>query len=97
MKCYVENILVPFFIHKREALGLEETYTALVLFDRLRGQNTTEFLELLEAHNIHFVKIPPNTTDKLQPLDILVNKTTKDEMKKWFQEWYMQKRSRNKE
>ena len=70
-----------------EALGLEETYPALALFDGFRGQNTPEFLEILGAHNIHFVKIPANTTDKLQPLDISINKPMKDEMKKRFQEW----------
>ena len=32
--------------------------------------------------------MPANCTDKLQPLDLSVNKHFKDEMKKRFQEWY---------
>ena len=32
--------------------------------------------------------MPANCTDKLQPLDLSVNKPFKDEMKKRFQEWY---------
>ena len=32
--------------------------------------------------------VPPNCTDKLQPLDLSVNKAAKEQMKWHFQEWY---------
>ena len=32
--------------------------------------------------------IPANCTDKLQPLDIAINKPLKDELKRSFQSWY---------
>ncbi len=32
--------------------------------------------------------VSPNTTDRLQPLDLSVNKPAKDFMKKKFQDWY---------
>ena len=32
--------------------------------------------------------MPANCTDKLQPLDVSLNKPVKDEMKKRFQIWY---------
>ena len=32
--------------------------------------------------------LPPNTTDRLQPMDISVNKPAKDFLRKKFQEWY---------
>ena len=32
--------------------------------------------------------MPANCTDKLQPLDVSLNKPVKDEMKKRFQMWY---------
>ncbi len=32
--------------------------------------------------------VPANTTDKLQPLDLSVNKPAKDFMKAKFQNWY---------
>ena len=35
--------------------------------------------------------MPANCTDKLQPLDLSVNKPLKDEMKQRFQSWYAKK------
>ena len=43
---------------------------------------------MLEKSNIHTCLPPPNTTDKLQPLDISVNKPAKEFLRLKFQEWY---------
>ena len=32
--------------------------------------------------------MPANCTDKLQPMDVSINKPMKDEMRKRFQAWY---------
>ena len=37
---------------------------------------------------MHIVLIPPNLTDRLQPLNLSVNKSVKDFLKRQFQEWY---------
>ena len=34
------------------------------------------------------VLVPSNCTDKLQPLDVSVNKPTKDQLKQSFHKWY---------
>ena len=39
-------------------------------------------------NNILIVRVPPNCTDRLQPLDVSVNKAAKDFLKRKFQEWY---------
>ena len=88
MKCYVEKIIVPFLDKKRAALKLDKTRPALAIFDCFRGQTTPEFYSLLEKQNVLFVQVPANCTDKLQPLDISVNKPIKDELKKNFHSWY---------
>ena len=56
--------------------------------DNFKGQITPRVLDLLDAHNIHHVLLPSNTTDKLQPLDIAVNKPAKQFMRNKFDHWY---------
>ena len=69
-------------------MGLEDTHPCVAIFDVFRGQQTPAFLELLEKNNINHINVPANCTDKLQPLDLSVNKPLKDEMKQRFQGWY---------
>lgn len=88
MKRYLHTVMVPYISAQRKELLLPSSQHALVIFDGFRGQNTPEFLALLEKNNISFVTIPPNCTDKLQTLDISVNKSMKSELKKCFQLFY---------
>ena len=45
------------------------------------------------------VKVPANCTDRLQPMDLSINKSVKDFLRKKFMEWYstqvMEKLSKN--
>ena len=56
--------------------------------DNFKGQVTSSVVSLLTDNNILVCYIPPNTTDKLQPMDLTVNKPAKDFLKQKFQEWY---------
>ena len=78
----------PFIRKKREAMGLEETHPCLAIFDVFRGQQPPPFLGLLDKNHTNHISVPANCTDKLQPLDLSVNKPLKDEMKQHFQSWY---------
>ena len=88
MKRYIEKIIIPFVTQTREALALDKTQPALAIFDCFRGQTTPAILSLLEKHNIVAVQVPANCTDKLQPIDVSINKPIKDGMKSKFQAWY---------
>ena len=88
MKRYLDTIMIPYISDHRKKLLLTLSHCALVIFDGFGGQNTPEFLQQLEMNNISYVKIPPNCTDKLQPLDISVNKSMKSELRKNFQLFY---------
>ena len=88
MKRYIVNVIVPFVMQKRATLNLGRSHPALALFDGFRGQTTDAMLEILEDSKIRYVLIPPNCTDKLQPLDIAVNKPMKNGLKAKFQSWY---------
>ena len=39
---------------------------------------------------MNVILIPPNCTDRLQPLDVSVNKAAKEFLHNEFQEWYAQ-------
>lgn len=46
---------------------------------------------MLEENNIHVVKVPAICTDRLQPMDLSVNKSVKDFMCRKIQQWYASK------
>ena len=48
---------------------------------------TKDLLTFLDDSNIHVVLIPANCTDKLQSLDLSVNKASKDFLRSEFQNW----------
>ena len=69
-------------------LKLKEATPALAIFDCSKGQTTQLIYDHLESHHIRVVKVPVNCTDKLQPMDVSINKPMKDEMRKQFRAWY---------
>ena len=82
MKHYILKVIVPFVSRKRKELNLSEKHSAMAIYDSFKGQTTPAILSLLQSHNIIVIKVPANCTDKLQPLDISVNKPVKEEMRK---------------
>ena len=88
MERFIKKIVIPFIEHKREALKLGVKHPAMAMFDGFKGQTTDNIRSLLAANNIVVIQLPPNCTDKLQPLDLSVNKPVKDGMKAKFQQWY---------
>ena len=95
MMGYLHCILVPYIQKVRQELKLSPTQQALVVFDQFKAQNTGAFLEALAKNNISVIGVPANCTDRLQPLDISVNKPLKSQMKNSFQQWYSDQVERN--
>lgn len=85
---YVNQIIIPYVTNKRKELDKCQDQSAVVLFDVFKGQCVESMFKLLDDNNILYVIVPANCTDKLQPLDLSVNKPAKDFMKSKFQEWY---------
>jgi len=83
---YIKEIIIPYVESQRHQL--QQCSPALVIMDNFRGQVTPAINNLLEENDIHVSLLPPNTTDRLQPMDISVNKPAKDFLKRKFQEWY---------
>ena len=78
----------PILKHWVAVLDLDLSHTALVLFDCFLGQTTAAIQSLLQKNNIVAVQIPPNCTDKLQLMDVSINKPVKDGMRTRFHTWY---------
>ena len=71
---YVKCIIVAYIAQMRQELKLSDDHPALVLCHVFKGQCTDELFELLEINNILYAIVPPNTTDRFQPLDLRANK-----------------------
>lgn len=78
MRRYIQRIAIPFIARKRKILMLKPDHFALALFDGFKGQTTNSISQLFHDNHISFVLIPANCTDKLQPLDLSINKPLKD-------------------
>ena len=81
---YIEKILCPYIARKRSELNLDDTHPALVIFDSFKAQTTERVLKLLEDNYIYSIMVPANCTDRLQPMDISVNKAAKHFLREQF-------------
>lgn len=88
---YFVNVLKPYKDSVVAELGLPEGQHMVALFDVFRGQWTEKCKTWLKDHHIIPVQVPPNCTDKLQPMDIGINRPIKDKMKGEFIAWYSEK------
>ena len=88
MMDYVHAILLPYIQKKRKEYNLSATHSALVIFDQFKGQLTETFRKFLDLKNVLVVEVPPHCTDRLQPIDLSVNKAIKDCLRSKFQLWY---------
>lgn len=71
-------VILPYIIKKKEDLQLPNEQSALLIFDNFKAQCTSSILTLLDRHNIDIALILANCTDRLQPLDLSINKAAKD-------------------
>ena len=90
MKEYIEVVILPYISKKKEDLQLPNEQSALLIFDNFKAQCTSSILTFLDNHNINVVLIPANCTDRLQPLDLSINKAAKEFLRTEFKEWYAQ-------
>lgn len=88
MTRYLHRVIIPFVNRKRGELGVSNTQPALAIFDCFKGQTTDLILQTLKKNNIVSVIVPANCTDKLQPIDLSINKPIKDGLRSSFQSWY---------
>ena len=88
MKRYVENIILPYIKDKRKTLKLPDNHPSLLIFDTFEAQCTSDLFKLLDDNYINVTLVQANCTDRLQPLDLSVNKAAKEYLRGEFQAWY---------
>ena len=82
----LSEVILPYI--ERIRASLKESKPALVITDNFKGQYAQEGGDVLEQNDILVCRLPPNRTDHLQPMDLSVNKPTKDFLKRKFEQWY---------
>ena len=60
------------------------TQNALVIMYNFSAHSSGHALQLLEENGVLVVLLPANTTDRLQPLDLSINKAAKDHLRDKF-------------
>ena len=86
MKAYFNKIIFPYIQEKKTALKLSSEQPAPLIFDNFKAQCPSSVLTLLDKHNVNVALIPPKCTNRLQPLDLSVNKAAKDFLHDQFRE-----------
>ena len=64
---YITKILIPYLERKRKELELSNSFLALVIFDKFKGQCINVVMQVLSNNNVHVVIVPAACTDRLQP------------------------------
>ena len=85
---YLEKVIKPYKDKTIQELGLHDDQRMIVLFDVFRAHRVQSCKEWLASNNVEYVCVPANCTDKLQPMDLAVNKPFKHVMKTEFIAWY---------
>ena len=87
---YIVKILLPHLQQKRKELDTSPDSRGPLIIDNFKGHCTEELLKFLDSNNVNVVMVPPNCTDRLQPLDVSVNKPAKNFLCQKFHLWYAQ-------
>jgi hypothetical protein len=72
----------------KEQMELPESNPAMVIYDAFRRHSGAKVQKLLADNYLLTVRVPNNSTDRLQPLDLSTNKAVKDKLRQSFTDWY---------
>ncbi|CAC5413807.1 unnamed protein product [Mytilus coruscus] len=87
---FVNNVIVPYVDEIRDSMPLNNSTTqkAIAIFDVFKAHRGERLLDLLKANDIVPLFVPAACTDRLQPLDLSVNREYKEQLKSHFHDWY---------
>ena len=82
-----ENI-TPYVEKEYEMLDLSEEQQTLLIIDVFLGQMSDPVIKKSKENNIKLTRVPRNTTNLFQLLDLTINGSAKAFLKKKFTKWY---------
>jgi len=92
----MKKILIPYVAAKRKELGVSDK-PWLLISDVFKGQWTAAVKDVVRESNGKMVPVPNNWTNYFQPLDLTVNKSSKDFLRQEAQSWYSKEISKQME
>ena len=75
---YIKTIILLYVQDRCKELELLVDQAALAIFDVFNSQRIEGIVRIVEEITIHFVSVPANCTDRLQPVDLSVSKSMKE-------------------
>ena len=87
VKLFYQNIIVPYVLRVRQEKQIPDQ-KALLIMDNFSAHSSGDVMQPLEENGVLVVFLPANTTDRLQPLDLSINKFAKDFLRDKFRRWY---------
>ncbi|XP_063400328.1 uncharacterized protein LOC134684939 [Mytilus trossulus] len=89
MMQFVNKVIVPYVDEIRDSMPLNNSTTqkAIAIFDVFKAHRGERLLNLLKDNDIVPLFVPA-CTDRLQPLDLSVNREYKEQLKSYFHDWY---------
>ena len=94
VKLFYENVIVPYVAHVRLEKQIPDQ-KALLIMDNFKAHKSGYVLQPLEDSGVFVVFLPANTTNRLQPLDLSINKAAKDFLRDKFRQWYAKEVSKS--
>jgi hypothetical protein len=82
---FVDNFIIPYI---DDIPLFEKSEKTVAIFDVYKAHRDDKLLNHLKANNIIPLFVPTACTDKLQPLDLSVNREYKEILKTHFHDWY---------
>ena len=84
----VTEILMPYVKRKREELKLRKNQEWLLISDVFKAHWTDEVKDIIMKNNGKMVAVPNCMTDKFQPLDLTVNRSSKAHLRNKTHTWF---------
>ena len=84
---FYQKVIIPYVAHVLLEKQIPDQKVLLIM-DNFKAHFAGDVLQPLEENGVLVIFLPANTTDRLQPLDLSINKAAKDFLRDKFRQWY---------